>query len=224
MSTGKAWINPFLDYGFDPEETVNTLTHGIGLLLSLVAAGVLLNSVVQQPGTARQLACATYAFSLVGVYLMSTLSHCCLIPDKRRWFRILDQAFIYLLIVSTYTPFSVTYLPTFFWSSFLTVMWAVAVSGFLSKTFFAHGINSVSIWMYVALGWMPIFSAGPMIAVVPTPSLLGILLGGLCYTVGAVFLALDKRVRHFHAVWHLMVIAGSAFHYFAIMRAVVGTQ
>jgi hemolysin III len=96
-------------------------------------------------------------------------------------------------------------------------MWSVAVFGFVSKVFLAHRVNSVSIWIYVVLGWMPIVAAPALVGKVDAAALWWMLIGGLCYTVGTVFLLLDNHVRHFHAAWHLFVIAGSACHFFVIL-------
>lgn len=132
----------------------------------------------------------------------------------------LDQAFIYLLIVGTYTPFALTYLRTTAWLSYLGLMWAIAIAGFLSKIILSHRVDRVAVWIYVALGWMPVIAAIPLTGLVPAAALWSMLAGGLCYTLGTLFLLFDSRVVHFHAVWHLFVIAGSMFHFFPILRCV----
>jgi hemolysin III len=92
--------------------------------------------------------------------------------------------------------------------------------GFVSKILLAHRIDAVSVWIYVLLGWMPIAAASSLVGLVPDAGLWWILIGGLCYTVGTVFLIFDHRVCHFHALWHLFVIAGSACHFFVILLCV----
>jgi hemolysin III len=96
-------------------------------------------------------------------------------------------------------------------------MWSVAVMGFLSKILFAHRVEAVSIWIYLILGWMPTISASSLTDSVTSAGLYGMLIGGLFYTVGCVFLLLDSKVAYFHAVWHLFVIAGSTCHFFVIL-------
>ncbi len=129
----------------------------------------------------------------------------------------LDQGFIYLLIAATYTPFSLVFLRTGPWWLFLAVMWTIAMFGFLSKILLAHRVDSVTIWIYVVLGWLPGIAAPTLVGPVPEAGLWWMLIGGLCYTVGTVLLILDNHVRHFHALWHLFVIAGSACHFFVIL-------
>jgi hemolysin III len=135
-------------------------------------------------------------------------------------FRILDQAIIFLLIVGTYTPFALAFLRTGWWLGLLIAMWAVALIGFVSKVLYAHRVDSVSVAIYLALGWTPIIAGWPLTGLVPARALWWMLIGGLCYTLGAVFLLLDRRVEHFHAVWHLLVIAGSGWHFLAIYQYV----
>ena len=201
----------------EAEEYANALTHALGFLLSVIGAIAMTIWVLREGDGWRIAACMLYTLCLVGVYAMSTMSHFCQDPFQKIWYRRLDQGFIYLLIVSTYTPFSLAFLRTTPWWIFLGAMWTVAIFGFVSKVFLAHRVNAVSVWIYVLLGWMPIVAGPALIGLVADAALWWMLIGGLCYTVGTVFLLLDNRVRHFHATWHMFVIAGSACHFFAIL-------
>jgi len=131
-------------------------------------------------------------------------------------FRVLDQGFIYLLIVGTFTPLALEYLRSGWWWLLLVLMWTVALGGFISKILFRYRIDAVTIWSYLVLGWMPIIPAARYIDVVPAAALWWVLIGGLCYTGGTLFLVLDYRRFHFHAIWHLFVVAGSICHFSAI--------
>ena len=202
---------------FYREERVNALTHGLGLVLSVLGALVMVVSVVDRGDKWRMVGCAVYLASLVAVYAMSTLSHSFTSPGWRERFRALDQGTIYLLIAATYTPFSLAYLRTGPWWVLLGAMWAVALFGFLSKVLFAYRVDSVSIWTYVVLGWMPVVAVPSILPQLPMAALWGMLLGGLCYSIGTVFLICDQKVPHFHALWHLFVIAGSACHFVVIL-------
>jgi hemolysin III len=212
--------------GMDPhsrsliEEAVNSVTHGIGLILTLVGSAILLSRVLSQPVPSRLIGCGLFAATLVSVYAASTLSHAVHQPDWRRKFRILDQACIYLLIVATFTPFALEYLPFGRWWLFLLLMWTAAIVGFLSKLLYSHRIDAVTIWSYVSLGWLPTIPATVYVNVVPVGASTWILIGGLCYTAGTVFLVLDHRRFHFHGIWHLFVIAGSVCHFYAVFRYV----
>ena len=198
------------------EEAVNAVTHGIGMLLSIVGATYLIYRACLHSSGVQIAACSAYGSTLVAVYTASTLSHAC----SQSWlqlFRRLDQGFIYLLIVGTYTPISVTFLRGAWWWAFLALMWTVAALGFVIKQLAPERLSSVAISSYMILGWLPIVACPTLVRVVPPFALWWILIGGLCYTVGTVFLIFDRHVRHFHAIWHLLVIAGSCFHFFAIL-------
>ncbi|MCH8923258.1 MAG: hemolysin III family protein [Planctomycetes bacterium] len=220
MKSQSDWINPLRDWSSDPEEAANTLTHGLGFLLSVAGAIAMTMWVLREGDAWRVLGCTIYVSSLVIVYAMSTLSHVCADPHRKRLFRTLDQAFIYLLIVGTYTPFSLAFLRSGLGWLFLAVMWSVAIAGFLAKTLRAHRIDAVSTRLYVALGWMPVVPAFFLIGMIPEAALWWMAIGGMCYMVGTVFLIFDTHIRHFHALWHLAVIAGSACHYFIILVCV----
>lgn len=198
------------------EEIANFVTHGIGLVMSI--AGVAVMSVALGPGdTWRTTGCGIYLGSLIGVYLMSTLSHLFISPRLRSFFRALDQGTIYLLIAATYTPFSMAYLHSTFWFAMLAVVWTIAFWGFFSKVFLAHRLESVSMWPCILLGAIPFVSVPSLLGVVSISALWWMLLGIACYTLGLVFWVNDRRVKHFHAVWHVLVIAGSTCHFLGIL-------
>jgi hemolysin III len=197
------------------EELVHTVTHGVGLLLSIVGATVLLGRVLSLGEAWRVIGCGVFAMALIAVYAASTLSHGITDP-WRRVFRILDQGFIYLLIAGTYTPFALEYLRWGWWWLVLGLMWTIALCGLFSKIMFAHRIEAVSTWTYLALGWMPIAFAPAYVTLVPLGALWWVAVGGLCYTIGTVFLVIDYRRLHFHGIWHVCVMAGSGCHYCAV--------
>ncbi len=199
-----------------PEEFANFITHGIGLILSL-AGVVVMTTVLGQSDAWRTAGCSIYLASLIGVYLMSTLSHTFEEPRLRTIFRALDQGTIYLLIAATYTPFSMAYLHSAFWFSLLAIVWTIAFWGFFSKVFFAHRVESVSMWPCIILGAIPFISIPSLVGVISIAALWWMILGVACYTLGLVFWVNDQRVRHFHAVWHVLVIAGSACHFIGIL-------
>ena len=203
------------------EEFIDATLHGVGCLLSLVAGIFLVGRAAETGDPWCVGSCAFYISTLVSVYAASTLSHL-YFPDRiNRLFRQLDQGFIYLLIVGTFTPFILVYLRTPFWLSFYFVILAVAVGGCISKLFFAHRVDRIAVWLYVTLGWMESLASVPMVSKVPLEALLWMLSGGLCYSIGVIFLISDIRRWHFHSIWHVLVIAGSACHYYAIWRFVV---
>src|SRR5688572_21629020 len=198
------------------EELVHTVTHGLGLVLSIVGAIVLVGRVIAPGDVWRVAGCGVFAMALIAVYAASTLSHGIREPWLRRLFRMLDQGFIYLLIVGTYTPFALEYLRGGWWWVVLAMMWTVALGGLISKILFSHRVDAVSTWTYLALGWIPIVFAPAYVTIIPTAALWWVMVGGLCYTVGTVFLVVDYRRMHFHGIWHVLVLAGSGCHYWAV--------
>jgi hemolysin III len=102
----------------------------------------------------------------------------------------------------------------------LAAIWAMAIVGFIAKVFFAHRVDLVSVTPYILLGWMPALGAPTIVQTIPLTIFLWMLIGGVCYTIGTLFLIYDEHIRHFHAIWHLCVIAGSACHFFGILLVV----
>lgn len=199
------------------KELLNTLTHGFGLLLSIAAAVILLRTSLEQGDVWRVIGCGVFGAGLIAVYAASTLSHVVSHRHWKHWFRMFDQGLIYLLIAASYTPFSLAFLRSGPWWVFLGVMWTYAICGFISKVFLVHRINAATVWSYLLLGWMPIVPAMMTLGLVPYSALGWLLAGGLCYTLGTVFLVLDVQRYHFHAIWHLWVIGGSACHFLGVL-------
>jgi hemolysin III len=158
----------------------------------------------------------------MGVYTASTLSHLAQRRPWRHFFRTWDQALIYLLISGTYTPFAFAYLRGGAWWLLTGAMWAIAAYGFFMKVAFQHRIDGISVWLYLALGWLPAIGIPFYFQVIPVGCMWWVLGGGVFYTVGAAFLMLDHKWSYFHAVWHLLVIAGSACHFLGVWHYVAG--
>jgi hemolysin III len=198
------------------EESLNCLTHALGVILSMLGASVMA-AVLGHGDPWRVAGCSIYLISLIGLYTMSTLSHTFQTPRRRSFFRALDQGAIYLLIAGSYTPFSLAYLRTEFWWGLLAVIWIVALYGFLSKVVFAHRLEAVSPWPCLILGALPMLSIPTLVGILPIGALAWMMVGVFCYIAGLWFWLNDRRAHHFHAVWHLLVIAGSACHFIGIL-------
>ncbi len=198
------------------EEQANFLTHGLGMILSAFAAAVMYQ-VFGTDDTKKTVCVTVYIVSLIGMYTMSTLSHSFDNPRLRSFFRALDQGTIYLLIAGTYTPFSMMYLNTPVWNMILALVWTIAIGGFLSKVAFTHRVESVSCVPCLVLGGLQLLAIPTILPMVGFTCLVWMVVGIVCYMIGLWFWLNDSRGRHFHAVWHLMVIAGSAFHFMGIL-------
>jgi len=204
----------------DAEESINTLTHGFGFVLAVCGGLVMTWSVLRHGDMWRITGCGIFAASLMAVYGASTLSHSATSVRWKSFFRRLDQGCIYFLIVATYTPFGLAYLRTGAGWILLGGLWTAAFFGFFSKVVLAHRVHDISMWTYIALGWLPLLAVPTLRHTVPVDSTWWMFGGGACYLLGTFFLFYDARVRHFHAVWHVLVIAGSLCHFLGIWHSV----
>ncbi len=202
------------------EEVANTATHAVGFALSLVGTAALLRVMARYGDTEQMIGVSVYGATLMALYAASTLSHTFERPRLRHFFRTVDQVCIFLLIAGTFTPIALTYMRDGWgWALFIS-MWGLALVGIFTKIFFAR-LQTLAISSYVLLGWLPAIAIKPILEIVPAGALTWMVIGGLFYTVGTLFLMRDDRVPFFHATWHVFVILGSACHYFAVMRFVV---
>lgn len=199
------------------QEWANALTHGVAAVAWIVIAVWMIDRAAEI-STGLAIACAAYAFGVIGTFVCSTLSHTFL---KRPWldhFRAWDQAMIYFMIIGTYTPITYAYAnPDYRWI-YLTLMWAAAIAGFVNKAIRKHRIHSISTWTYLAMGWLP---AIPLIGNVPL-GLFGIVFaGGVTYSVGVIFLINDRKIPYMHALWHVTVMSASLVHLVGIVMYVL---
>ena len=201
-------------------EIANAITHGIGLLLS-IAGFVVLLVLAALRGTAWHIvACSIYGATLICLYTASTLYHAVISPRVKRALRIFDHSAIYLLIAGTYTPFLLVSLRGPWGWSLFGVIWGLALVGVLFKFWFVERFAILSTAVYIAMGWLVVIAAKPVITHLPLTAIIWLLAGGLAYTGGVTFFA-AKRIPYSHAIWHLFVLAGSICHYFAILSTVI---
>ncbi|MBI4351097.1 MAG: hemolysin III family protein [Elusimicrobia bacterium] len=198
-----------------PDEAVNFITHGFGLVLSLAGAVFLMRLALAGASPHTLLACGVYSLALVTMYAASTLSHAFHDLNKRRFFRTLDQAGIFFMIAGSFTPFAVGFLSHGRWWLLLAAMWALAFAG-AAFALVRRELSRKDKATYCILGGLSMLSFFELYRVAPLNMLLLIIAGELFYLAGSVFLGLGKHARHYHALWHLFVLAGSACHYAAI--------
>ncbi|MCA9050681.1 MAG: hemolysin III family protein [Planctomycetaceae bacterium] len=196
-----------------PEETLNQITHGAGLALSIVGAYRLLSLATSD--TWLKAGCWIYAAALVALYAASTLSHSWVSGPLRHRYRTLDQICIFAVMAATYTPVSLYACRDGWWNTPLILMWLMAGLGTWLKLR-VTGREMVPVWFYVLMGWLPMLALPRIQQTTGSDGLFWIVSGGACYMLGVVFLSNDRRVPYFHAVWHLLVIMGSVCHYIAI--------
>lgn len=198
------------------EEIANAVSHGVGLLLAVVAALVLVVAAARRGGVAQIVGASIFGATMMLVYLTSTLYHALPRNRAKRVFRILDHGAIFLLIAGTYTPFTLGPLRgAWGWTLFGSV-WSLALAGVVFKTVGGVRYPKLSTSLYIAMGWLVIVAIEPLRLNVPTSGLSWLLAGGIAYTAGVAFFA-PKRLRYSHFVWHLFVIAGTACHFAAVL-------
>ena len=203
------------------EEIANGVTHGAGALLSVAALVILVVSAALGGGILHVVSYAVFGSSLIVLYTMSTLYHSVTNLRAKRVLEILDHSCIYILIAGTYTPFALTALPpTLGWWIF-GAEWSLAVAGIALKVIWFDRWKLLSVLGYVAMGWLVAPAVGALREALPSESVILLVAGGVAYTAGAGFYVI-KRVKWFHAVWHLFVLAGSALHFFAALTALPG--
>jgi hemolysin III len=197
----------------------NAITHGIGVGLSLVGAVYLIAASTR--GTAWDVvSCSVFAATLVLVYLCSTLYHSLVRTRARHVLHVLDHSSIYLLIAGTYTPFTLVSLRGPVGWVLFGAVWALAVAGVIFKCFAVDRFAVASALVYLFQGWFVVFAVRPLLHAIGWHGMMWLGAGGLAYTLGVIFFAFD-RLRYFHAVWHVFVLAGSVAHYFAILYYVL---
>lgn len=206
------WRNPFYTV---QEEIVNSVTHGVGAGLSIAGLAVLVVLAVRYGDAWQVVSVSVFGASLVLLYSASTLYHAVQQPRVKEVLRKLDHASIYLLIAGTYTPFLLISLrgPTGW--TLLTVVWIMATLGVLWKMFFTGRFEVIATIVYVLMGWMGVIAVRDMVAAIPTTGLVFLFAGGIIYTLGVIFYAIEK-IPYNHAVWHLFVLGGSVCHFFAV--------
>lgn len=202
------------------EELANSLTHGLGLTLSIAGFLVLVVLAAMRGSAWRIVGCAVYGFTLICLYATSTLYHSTRSRRLKRILRVCDHSAIYLLIAGTYTPFLLVNLRGSWGWSLFAVIWSLAMAGILFKVWFVEHLAILSTAVYLMMGWLALLAIKPMLLTVPLSGLIWLVAGGVLYTVGVVFFAWNK-IPYNHAIWHGFVLAGSTCHYFAVLCAVI---
>ena len=220
----QVWIN--FEGNFMKEEVFNSVTHGLGILLSVLGGFILLHNASYHSWRCY-VSCAIYCFTLFFMYLSSTLYHSfSAMPLVRPVLRVLDYSSVFMLIAGTYTPILVTGLSHSSFHSYVlfTMMWVCAFSGVTLSAWIGNPTGSMwktMILLYVSMSYVFLIAIKPFVTVFDTNALVWILVGGACYTGGIYFLQQDEMNPILHSVWHMFVLAGSICHYLAILLYVV---
>ncbi len=202
------------------EERLNSLTHGLGAVLSAVGTLILVMAAAREGDVWKIVSFSIFGASLILLYSASTFYHASRSPKVRETWKMLDHCAIFLLIAGTYTPFLLVNLrgPTG-WTLF-AIIWGLALAGIILKLVFGHRYKILRVVVYLAMGWLIVFAAGELNTQVSELGVRLTVIGGVVYTLGVAFYLAD-RLPYNHAIWHLFVVGGSLCHFYAIYYAVL---
>lgn len=199
------------------EEIANSISHSIGLVATLAGTPLLITHAARAGNVGFLVGTSLFSATAIFLYLASTIYHALPIGKAKRVFRVVEHSAIFLLIAGTYTPFALGVLHGVWGWTLLAGIWGLAIAGVVLKLFYKASPPILSTGLYLFMGWIIVIAADPLVARVPTPGLLWLIAGGLSYTVGVAFFAIDSRLQYGHLIWHLFVMAGTACHYFAVL-------
>ncbi|MBS3995164.1 MAG: hemolysin III family protein [Alkaliphilus sp.] len=200
------------------EEIANSITHGVGVLFSIVTLTILLVYSIWNRSTIAIIGFSIYGFCSICLYLSSTLYHSFQKDKLKKLFRLFDHSAIYLYIAGTYTPIALLAMTGYWRIGVLTAVWTIALLGILYKVYSMKKIEKqkfLSLALYISMGWLIVVAIKPMMDVVSKGFLMYLLAGGIIYTVGTIFYAI-KKIPYNHAIWHFFVLAASVVHFFGI--------
>ncbi|MHA3893374.1 PAQR family membrane homeostasis protein TrhA [Acinetobacter sp. GXMZU3951] len=209
---------PVQDY-HPTEEQFNVWSHALGAVLACIAT-ILLVIKGHYLSTGQWIGLWVYGLSMILLFTGSSLYHMAQSYEKRFWLKKLDHTAIYYLIAGTYTPFLSIAIPTDKAHKLLIALWVIALIGTLFKLIFIHRFQKISLIAYLVMGWLAVLLIDDMQRYLSAEAQFWLVLGGLAYTVGALFYAL-KRVRYTHAIWHVFVLIGAGSHFLAIYLYVI---
>lgn len=198
------------------EEVLHAVTHGVGVVLSILGLSWMLYLSVGAEDPWRIVASSIYGATLITLFLASTVYHSMYASRHREIFKLLDHCAIYLLIAGTYTPFLLVAMRSNTgWWLFGTV-WALATAGIIKKLWFRHRFPRIALASYLAMGWLAVVAAPQLAEAIGANGMAWLVAGGVLYTVGAVFYV-ARKVPFNHTVWHVFVLGGGLCHFLGIV-------
>lgn len=201
------------------EELVSSISHGIGALLGIAA---LVLSVVFSKNSITIVSSAIYGITLIILYLISCLYHSFSPRIKaKKVFRVLDHDSIYLLIFGTYMPYLLVSIGGFKGWTLWGILLGLSILGIVFNSINLEKFKNISLISYILMGWIIIFSFNDVYNSIGFYGTLYLILGGVFYTIGALFYRLGKKIKYMHSIFHLLVLAGSIFHFFSIFLYVI---
>lgn len=203
------------------EELLSAISHGIGALLSIAALVlcVVFSSIHGNPTAV--VASSIYGATLIILYLMSTLYHSLKVNNAKRVFNIIDHCSIFLLIAGSYTPYVLVTLKGALGWTIFGIIWGAAILGIVFNAIDLNKYRKISMIAYIIMGWIIVFAFKPLAQSLSTPGIIFLVLGGVAYTIGAIFYGLGKKKKYMHSIFHFFVLAGSILQFFSIFLYVI---
>ena len=197
------------------EKKLNYLTHGFGLILSIVGLYFLIEKSLVYESNEKLISSSVYGLSLVAMYASSSFYHYCIDSKYSSILQKIDHVSIYLLIAGSYTPGLILKLGYSLGDEILVIIWSLALIGILHKIFFFNYFSKATLFIYLLMGWLIVIDFGAILETFSVYAITLMVVGGLLYTVGTIFYSMD-RLKYNHVIWHIFVMGGSACHYFMI--------
>lgn len=196
-------------------EVLNAVTHGLGVILSITGLVFLIQKGLEMGGVLEVTSYSIYGGSLIFLYLCSTLYHSFTFTKARNFFRRLDHCSIFLLIAGSYTPYTLITISGRLGVLLTIFIWTIALLGVLYKAVWFNKFQGLSLWLYIAMGWISLFFLHYLYQGLGTRGFIWLVAGGLAFTIGALFYRM-KHVKYMHVVWHLFVLSGTICMFFSI--------
>ena len=201
------------------EKKLNFITHGIGLVLSVIGLFYLVEKSILYPKSFNLISSLVYGISLILMYSSSTIYHYYIDSKYSRVLQKIDHISIYLLIAGSYTPGLLLKLKYSLGFEILIIIWLLAFIGIIHKIFFFNYLKKASLIIYLFMGWLIVIDFNAVLESFSSNSIFFMVLGGILYTIGTFFYSLDK-LKYNHVIWHLFVLGGSACHYIMIIQII----
>jgi len=190
-------------------EKFNSYSHLVGAILAVIGASILVSIAIEKQDAFKIVSFSVYGIVLVFLYLTSTIYHSVPVGKLKNFFRQMDYISIYLMIAGSYTPFALLTLKGAWGWVIFGLAWGLALIGITQEVLIGKRTRRYSLIIYLLMGWLILIAVKPLLASLAPMGVAWLASGGIAYTVGVIFFVLDEKVRHFHGVWHLFVLAGS---------------
>lgn len=196
-------------------EIGNAVTHGIGAGLSIAGLILLIIRAVHTGSPMRIVTFTIYGSALILFYLSSTLFHALIFTRAKRVFQILDHSMIFVLIAATYTPYCLVSIRGWLGWTIFGVIWGLSVIGIVYKCIWLKHKSKYSTIIYILMGWLCLVAFMPLWRALGPVGFGLLLLGGLSFTLGALFYS--RPTAYTHLIWHIFVLIGTILMYFSIL-------